>query len=73
MIFFLMLLCVLKLTLTEILSKLKDGGDPPFRPHLSCNDHTQELRQLIAQCWSERPEDRPTAKVLLASLRKLDK
>ncbi|XP_072021368.1 atrial natriuretic peptide receptor 1-like [Amphiura filiformis] len=57
----------------EILNKLQQVSDPPFRPFVNLNDGTQELMQLVQYCWAERPDDRPTAKALLAALRKLNK
>ncbi|XP_072021369.1 atrial natriuretic peptide receptor 1-like [Amphiura filiformis] len=62
----------MNLGLEEILNKLKQVTDPPLRPFVNLNDGTLELMQLVQHCWAERPDDRPTAKALLAALRKLN-
>nr|XP_027201054.1 atrial natriuretic peptide receptor 1-like isoform X2 [Dermatophagoides pteronyssinus] len=44
---------------TEILDRVKMGGEVPFRPVVNCEDCPRNLIKLMETCWSENPENRP--------------
>ena len=44
---------------TEILDRVKMGGEVPFRPVVNCEDCPRNLIKLMETCWSENPDIRP--------------
>ncbi|OTF80151.1 Guanylate cyclase-like protein, partial [Euroglyphus maynei] len=44
---------------TEILDRVKMGGEVPFRPVVHCEDCPHNLIKLMETCWSENPDSRP--------------
>ena len=59
--------------LKEIIDKVKSGCSPPFRPLISDDACSDEVRDLIKRCWSENPELRPNSKALLSAGKALNK
>ncbi|KAL5256483.1 hypothetical protein ACHWQZ_G011653 [Mnemiopsis leidyi] len=51
-----------QLAFSEIITRVKERSEPPFRPQLKlcdCNDN-DDFCKLIKECWSQRPSLRPT-------------
>ena len=45
------------------MDKVRTGENPPFRPEMpKIHDHAEHssVVSLIAECWSEKPEARPS-------------
>ena len=61
------------LSVVEILHKVKAGHTPPFRPSVSADSCSDEVRALMMRCWDENPEARPSSKSLLAAGKALNK
>ncbi|GFN93659.1 guanylate cyclase, partial [Plakobranchus ocellatus] len=59
------------LTLDEILTKVEAGLDPPFRPSTKMSINSEDVKNLIGQCWAEDPKLRPTAKVVRNALKRV--
>jgi hypothetical protein len=47
------------------------AGIPPAIPHLVCDSESQNVWNLLGQCWEREPSRRPSAQRLLALLRLL--
>lgn len=61
------------LSVIEILHKVKTGHSPPFRPSVSPDSCSDEVRALMMRCWDENPEARPSSKSLLTAGKALNK
>lgn len=59
--------------LVDILQRLKNRESPPYRPRLNEELSTRDVIQLCENCWSEKPEDRPSASALVAFMRSINK
>ena len=44
---------------TEIIHRIMGHDDPPFRPDLTSVEVRPELVDLMVDCWSDDPEERP--------------
>lgn len=61
-----------KLTVEEIVEKVKQGTKPLFRPNTeSIVNFPSGLLKCLHRCWNEKPELRPTMKVVSRLLKKL--
>ncbi|KAI0212698.1 Retinal guanylyl cyclase 1 [Lamellibrachia satsuma] len=50
----------LPMTPEEIISRVGENQSPPFRPSVpDTHNETNDLVQLMFDCWTERPNDRP--------------
>nr|KAI8750182.1 atrial natriuretic peptide receptor 1-like [Biomphalaria glabrata] len=56
------------LTIKEVLSKIIECQDPPFRPAVSAPPEMIPMETLMKQCWQESPEKRPSLSVITAVL-----
>ncbi len=57
---------------SEIIVKVTEGLEPPVRPHLP-DKLPLGWAKLVAQCWEENPQTRPTITQVIYSLRDLTK
>ncbi|PIK62831.1 putative atrial natriuretic peptide receptor 1-like isoform X1 [Apostichopus japonicus] len=57
----------------EILQRVKNCEHPPYRPHLNEELSTPDVMELCQNCWSEKPEDRPSASALVAFMKSINK
>lgn len=55
----------------EILDRLRMGTVPPFRPEVAPDECSKELLNLMHECWSESPNNRPDFIVMKPKLRKI--
>ena len=57
------------MNIRRIPSAVQEGRRPPLnqRPY-NCPLLTDELKALLARCWSKEPEDRPTMDEVVADL-----
>ena len=55
---------------TTIVNKLKAGESPPFRPHVQeeCLSNPK-IKSIMDMCWTEKPDERPTVKILMAEVK----
>ena len=68
---FLNILCF-KLNTPEIIKRVKEQQDPPFRPLVKDTVLGDvDLWDLINMCWSENPENRPDIGKVKVMTRKL--
>ena len=44
---------------TEIIHRIMGHDDPPFRPDLTSVEVRPEFVDLMVDCWSDDPEERP--------------
>mgnify|MGYP001794754827 FL=1 len=60
---------------TEILDRVKKGGELPFRPRIGdlAERYDTYVTDLLKDCWSENPEERPSFKVIQLRLKPLQK
>ncbi|XP_061185521.1 atrial natriuretic peptide receptor 2-like [Saccostrea echinata] len=59
------------LTLEEILEKLKDFDETPFRPRLDMVEIDKDMEMLMKRCWDEDPKARPTFAAIRKDSRRL--
>ncbi|XP_062606122.1 atrial natriuretic peptide receptor 1-like [Saccostrea cucullata] len=59
------------LTLEEILEKLKDFDETPFRPRLDIVEIDKDMEMLMKRCWDEDPKARPTFSAIRKDSRRL--
>ncbi len=53
---------------------MKRGSDPPFRPNITDAESVNPLvLKLMAACWKEDPEERPSLDDIKHSLKTLNK
>ncbi|XP_071492420.1 atrial natriuretic peptide receptor 1-like isoform X3 [Diadema antillarum] len=57
----------------EIVKKVANGYKPPFRPTIDRVTCSQEMMDLIRDCWAEDPADRTDFRELRGIMRKLNK
>ncbi|XP_072021678.1 atrial natriuretic peptide receptor 1-like isoform X2 [Amphiura filiformis] len=57
----------------EIICKVKQATQPPFRPTLDRSDVPDDICTLMSKCWAEKPEERPDFAALRVIMRKLNK
>ncbi|KAJ8046329.1 Atrial natriuretic peptide receptor 2 [Holothuria leucospilota] len=62
-----------RMTVPEILDKVKAREEPPFRPDFGEEQGTHDVIQLCRSCWSEKPEDRPTASALVNFMKSISR
>ncbi|KAJ8031037.1 Atrial natriuretic peptide receptor 1 [Holothuria leucospilota] len=55
----------------EIVSAVKLGSIPVFRPHVPPDACSEKYRQLMERCWSERVVDRPDFSAIKKAIYKL--
>ena len=62
------------LDVSEIVDKVKAGGDRPFRPLLPSSSLVElpELAPLLKHCWVEEPRERTPFDELAKILKRLD-
>ncbi|XP_070537043.1 atrial natriuretic peptide receptor 1-like [Ptychodera flava] len=56
----------------DIVDKVKEGEDPPFRPAVGDGECPREADVLMARCWAEDPTDRPDISSIKSIVRKLN-
>ncbi|XP_071788471.1 atrial natriuretic peptide receptor 1-like isoform X2 [Asterias amurensis] len=56
-----------------ILKKIASHSTQPFRPHVPTEACHPEMRAIMARCWHETPEERPTVDELMANMKKICK
>ena len=44
----------------DILERVCNATDPPFRPDISGYDCPPDLAELMNRCWDSNPDERPT-------------
>ncbi|KAI1295476.1 Atrial natriuretic peptide receptor 1 [Halotydeus destructor] len=59
-----------QLTTEEILSKVRQEMDPPFRPDICSDDCPQELIDLVKACWEEEADQRPSFSSIRSTFRR---
>ncbi|XP_071510210.1 atrial natriuretic peptide receptor 1-like [Diadema antillarum] len=57
----------------EILKKLRETCNPPFRPTVPEELCRPEIAAIMQLCWKELPDDRPSTSTLLATMKKINK
>ncbi|XP_054752067.2 atrial natriuretic peptide receptor 1-like [Lytechinus pictus] len=57
----------------DILMKIKEKSDPPFRPKVAPNSCRPEIHAVMTSCWEQQPEIRPSTAWLLSTMKKLNK
>jgi class 3 adenylate cyclase len=57
----------------EILDRLRMGTVPPFRPEVAPDECSKELLNLMHECWSESPNNRPDFILIKPKMRKISK
>jgi len=64
---------------SEIIDKVAfpENAEEPFRPEIGDTDLDDEYRRtnleyMIARCWAEDPDSRPTMKAVLRTLNKIN-
>ncbi|XP_071816906.1 atrial natriuretic peptide receptor 1-like [Apostichopus japonicus] len=63
-----------RMTVTEILNRVKNRERPAFRPAFGQEqDGTKDVIQLCTSCWSEKPEERPTASALVTFMKSISR
>ncbi|KAJ8301630.1 hypothetical protein KUTeg_020617 [Tegillarca granosa] len=55
----------------DIIKRVRDVEDPPFRPAVSDKDCPEELLSLMQKCWDEEPQNRPGFDQIVSTLKKL--
>ncbi len=58
---------------TEIIDKIKQGGQMPYRPQVTATECNEDMKQIMQKCWSENPNDRPNINHLVNSIKKLNR
>ncbi|KAH9508106.1 Nitrogen permease reactivator protein [Bulinus truncatus] len=48
------------MTSQDVLNKIQDTSDPPFRPTVTAPKEMAVIEQLMRECWSADPEKRPS-------------
>ncbi|XP_070536381.1 atrial natriuretic peptide receptor 1-like isoform X2 [Ptychodera flava] len=56
----------------DIVEKVKEGEDPPFRPVVGDGECPREADVLMTRCWAEEPADRPDISNIKSIVRKLN-
>lgn len=56
-----------------IIQQLKLGGATPYRPNVDQRECLPELNELLALCWDENPNNRPTFSIIRNTIRKIAK
>lgn len=46
--------------LPEVLTKVRAGEDPPFRPAVTITPELVTIENVMKQCWDEDPDKRPS-------------
>ncbi|XP_061177003.1 atrial natriuretic peptide receptor 1-like [Saccostrea echinata] len=59
------------LTLEEIIEKLKDFEETPFRPRLDMVEIDKDIEMLMKRCWDEDPKARPNFSAIRKDSRRL--
>ena len=59
--------------LTVVLEKIQSHSTQPFRPHVPTEACSPEIHAIMARCWHETPEERPTVNELMADMKKICK
>ncbi|ELU03250.1 hypothetical protein CAPTEDRAFT_210739 [Capitella teleta] len=55
----------------KIVMRVKRGGTEPIRPYISKDSCPAQLRTLLAKCWSEDPQQRPTFDTIKSTISKM--
>ena len=53
---------ILLMCVPDLIGRVRNGETPPFRPILPADakaEHTNPLKELMIECWSEDPSNRP--------------
>lgn len=53
----------------EIIARVASRENPPFRPAIQVRDCPEDLINLMENCWSDNPDDRPTFEVIKDTVR----
>ena len=56
-----------------ILEKVVAQSSQPFRPHVPTDACSTEIHAIMARCWHETPDERPSADELLSIMKKICK
>ncbi|XP_071788533.1 atrial natriuretic peptide receptor 1-like [Asterias amurensis] len=56
-----------------VLEKIQSHSTQPFRPHVPTEACSPEIHAIMARCWHETPEERPTVNELMADMKKICK
>ena len=59
------------LSFTEIIQRVADRRAGIFRPDVSGDGCNPDMLQMMRQCWTEEPQDRPTFSELDDTFRKM--
>ncbi len=57
----------------EIVEKIRQVEDPPFRPTMSPDTCTPGIKYLMEECLEENPYDRPDVNIIKYKLKKMRK
>lgn len=59
----------------ELIYRIKKGGNPPMRPDLAANDVdvNPSILNLVKDCWSNNPVERPSSEFISGQMRELVK
>ncbi|XP_069121985.1 atrial natriuretic peptide receptor 1-like [Argopecten irradians] len=57
--------------ISDVLSKIQVGLNPPFRPMIPQTTEKNELIKVMKDCWNEDPKLRPSFQSLTRTIRKL--
>ncbi len=57
----------------EIVEKIRQVEEPPFRPTMSPDTCTPGIKELMVECLQENPPDRPDVNIIKHKLKKLTK
>jgi len=56
-----------------ITQQMRTSGSNPYRPNVEQHECTQELSELLIQCWDEVPANRPSFPSIKQQLKKITK
>uniref|UniRef100_A0A8D2J3I2 Guanylate cyclase n=3 Tax=Varanus komodoensis TaxID=61221 RepID=A0A8D2J3I2_VARKO len=57
----------------EIIERVKNGEQPPFRPSVNLPSSLEEVVLLMQRCWAEDPQERPDFQHIKGMLRKFNR
>ncbi|XP_071824876.1 atrial natriuretic peptide receptor 1-like isoform X7 [Apostichopus japonicus] len=61
------------LSIAEIVRRVKEGENPPYRQAIADGEINPQILALIQKCMDERGENRPNTAAMMATMRKINK